>query len=122
MIEEENKTFGSFGKSFQESLAKLILEDSKFASQIGEVLDMNFFELRYLQDFVKKIYSYRTDYTTHPSRDTFESILKNESNGVSSAVRKQVRDFYVRTVSGRCGDVDEEYVKSNSLDFCRKQK
>ncbi len=122
MIEEENKTFGSFGKSFQESLAKLILEDSKFASQIGEVLDMNFFELRYLQDFVKKIYSYRTDYTTHPSRDTFESILKNESNGVSSAVRKQVRDFYVRMVSGRCGDVDEEYVKSNSLDFCRKQK
>jgi len=122
MIEKENKTFGSFGKSFQESLAKLILEDSKFASQIGEVLDINFFELRYLQDFVEKVYSYRREYTTHPNRDTFESMLKNESSGDNSAVKKQVRDFYVRMVSGRCGDVDEEYVKLNSLDFCRKQK
>jgi len=122
MIEEEKKTFGSFGKSFQESLAKLILEDSKFASQIGEVLDMNFFELRYLQDFVTKVYSYRKEYTTHPNRDTFESILKNESSSASPAVKKQVRDFYVRMVSGNAGDVDEEYVKLNSLDFCRKQK
>jgi len=122
MIEEEKKTFGSFGKSFQESLAKLILEDSRFASQIGEVLDMNFFELRYLQDFVTKIYSYRKEYTTHPNRDTFESILKNESSPSNPAVKKQVRDFYVRMVSGNAGDVDEEYVKLNSLDFCRKQK
>jgi len=123
MIEEEKKTFGSFGKSFQESLAKLILEDSKFANQIGEVLDMNFFELRYLQDFVRKVYAYREQYKTHPSKDTFESILKNESDNVGgSTVRKQVRDFYVRMLSGRCGDVDEEYIKTNSLDFCRKQK
>ena len=122
MIDEEKKTFGSFGKSFQEALAKLILEDSKFASQIGEVLDMNFFELRYLQNFVKKVYGYREEYKTHPSRDTFESILKNESGSTSEAVRKQVRDFYVRIVSGRSADVDTEYVKTNSLDFCRKQK
>ena len=123
MIEEEKKTFGSFGKSFQESLAKLILEDSKFANQIGEVLDMNFFELRYLQDFVRKVYAYREQYKTHPSKDTFESILKNEPDNVGGGtVRKQVRDFYVRMLSGRCGDVDEEYVKTNSLDFCRKQK
>jgi len=122
MIEEDKKTFGSFGKSFQESLAKLILEDSKFASQIGEVLDMNFFELRYLQDFVTKVYSYREHYGTHPTKDTFESILKNEHQSVNETVRKQVRDFYVRMLSGRIGDVDEEYVKTNSLDFCRKQK
>jgi len=122
LIDEEKKTFGTFGKSFQEALAKLILEDSKFASQIGEVLDINFFELRYLQNFVKKVYAYREDYTTHPSRDTFESMLKSDSGGAHEAVRKQVRDFYVRVVSGRTGDVDEEYVKTNSLDFCRKQK
>jgi len=123
MLEQETKTFGSFGKPFQEVLAKLILEDSKFATQIGEIIDINFFELRYLQDFVNKVYVHKKDYEVHPSKGTFESILKNESKeSISETLRKQVRDYYVKMASGRIDEVDEEYVKSKSLDFCKKQK
>lgn len=123
MLDQEEKTFGSFGKPFQEVLAKLILEDSKFATQLGEILDINFFELRYLQDFVRKIYSYKEEYGLHPSKGTYESILKNESpEDISETLRKQVRNYYVRMAAGRIDDVDEEYVKNKALDFCKKQK
>jgi len=121
MEQTRDATFGSFGKAFQESLAKIILEDSKFSTQIGEVLDINFFELKYLQDFVKKIYSYKKKYKTHPSAPTFESILKSEDSSSSEVVRKQVRDFYVRLKTDNYADVNDEFVRDKSLDFCRKQ-
>jgi replicative DNA helicase len=122
MEQMRDATFGSFGKGFQESLAKIILEDSKFATQIGEVLDINFFELKYLQEFVRKIYAYKKKYKKHPSASTYESILKSEDSSFQSEVtRKQVRDFYVRIKTGNYDDVDEEFVRDKSLDFCRKQ-
>lgn len=119
---DNDSTFGSFGKGFQESLAKMILDDSRFSTQIGEVLNINFFELKYLQNFVDKVYLYKEKYKKHPSRDTFESILKSETSSGNEAVRKQVRDFYVRIASGNFSNVDEEFVQDKSLDFCRKQK
>ena len=51
--------FSRFGKTFQESLCQLILQDRPFADQIGEVLTPSFFELRYLQVFSAKIYEYK---------------------------------------------------------------
>ena len=49
---KERADFGRYGKSFQEGLCQLILEDRPFADQISEVLDINFLELKYLQVFV----------------------------------------------------------------------
>ena len=122
MEQMRDATFGSFGKGFQESLAKIILEDSKFATQIGEVLDINFFELKYLQEFVRKIYTYKKKYKKHPATSTYESILKSEdSSSQSEIIRKQVREFYVRIKTGNYDAVDEEFVRDKSLDFCRKQ-
>ena len=51
--------FSKYGKRFQESLAQMILDDRPFADQIEEVLDTEFFELKYLRVFVSKIYDYR---------------------------------------------------------------
>ncbi len=48
---EEN--FAKFGKSFQEDLCHLILDDRPFADQIFEVLDLNFLELKILKIFMK---------------------------------------------------------------------
>ena len=56
---EERANFSKYGKSFQESLAKLILDDRPFSDQIEEVLDTNFFELRYLRVFVNLIFNYK---------------------------------------------------------------
>ena len=40
---ENSVSFSKYGKQFQESLAKMIMEDRPFADQIEEVLDMIIF-------------------------------------------------------------------------------
>lgn len=118
---QEQVSFSEFGKSFQEKLAFTILEDPSFANQIGEVLDVKFFELKYLQVFVGKIYSYKDKYGTYPSKTTFESILKSDLREEHETLQKQVRNFYVQ-FSTVGNSIDVEYVKSNAIEFCKKQK
>lgn len=121
MTNQEQVNFSQFGKPFQQKLAFTILEDAQFANQIGEVLDYNFFELKHLQVFVKKIYDYKNEYKKYPNKTTFESILRTNLSEESETVQKQIRDFYVQfTSSGNSIDVD--YVKNNAIEFCKKQK
>lgn len=120
-MSQEQVNFSEFGKPFQEKLAFTILEDSQFANQIGEVLDYSFFELKYLQVFVKKVYAYKEKYRKYPSKTTFESILKSDMKNETETLQKQVRDFYVHFISSG-NSIDTEYVKSNAIEFCKKQK
>ncbi len=112
--------FSRYGKQFQESLAQMILEDRPYADQIEEVLDIQFFELKYLRIFVSKIYEYRKKYNVHPSKKIIASILRTELDFLGDAVQKQVRDYFARTCIK--GIEDEQYIKDTSLDFCKKQK
>jgi len=119
---DKDETFASMGKQFQEKLAFMILNDFEFANQIGEVLDYNFFELKYLRLFVKKIYDFKQEYKTYPSRATIETILRSEISDENETLQKQVRDFYARFVSNNNNTVNSDYVKINSIEFCKKQK
>jgi len=114
-------SLAKFGKPFQETLAQLILDDSMFADQVGEVLKSSFFELKYLQEFTKLIYSYKEEFSRYPSRATFESVLRSEIEILKPTIQKQVRDFYARILSNKLKEVNEEYVKEKSIDFCKKQ-
>ena len=117
----EQVNFSEFGKPFQEKLAFTILEDSQFASQIGEVMNYNFFELKYIQVFVKKIYEYREKYGKYPNKTTFESILRTGLKEEKEQIQKQVRDFYAHfSVTGN--SIDTDYVKTNAIEFCKKQR
>ncbi len=118
-MENRNETFSRFGKSFQEKLCQLILEDRPFCDQIEEVLDIQFLELSYLQVFVETIFNYRIRYGTHPSYDIMTTILKSGLNDKNEAVKKQVRDYYVRICTSEIKDV--AFIKEQSIDFCRKQ-
>jgi len=120
-IQQGETNFSSFGKQFQEKLAYLIMQDPIFANQIGEVLDYNFFELKYLRVFAKKIFDYKTKYGKYASQATVETILRSEMDDENEALQKQIREFYARFASGATG-VDDEYVKCNSVEFCKKQK
>ena len=53
-MSQEREDFSKFGKSFQEDLCQLILNDRPFADQMFEVLDINFLELKYLRILVGK--------------------------------------------------------------------
>ncbi len=118
-INGEPVNFSKYGKSFQEKLCMVILDDRPFADQIEEVLDVNFLELNYLKLFLNKIFDYRKKYGVHPSRDIVKTILRSELDNENELTAKQVREFYVRSQVNATADV--EYIKDTSLDFCKKQ-
>jgi hypothetical protein len=119
-MNQEQVNFAEFGKPFQEKLAFTILEDSQFANQINEVMDYNFFELKYLRVFVKKIYDYKNKFKKYPSKTTFESLLRTDLNKRTRTYTKQVRSFYAQfTSSGNTVDVD--YVKLMLLNFVKSK-
>lgn len=120
MTDKQQENFSRYGKSFQEGLCQLILDDRPFADQIGEVLNYNFLELSYLQAFVRKVYEYRENYGVHPSYKIMTTVLRTELDEESEAIQTQVRNYFSRIYNT---DVEgKEYIKSASLDFCRKQK
>tara|TARA_Y100000310_G_scaffold40276_1_gene37808 strand:+ start:6698 stop:8083 length:1386 start_codon:yes stop_codon:yes gene_type:complete len=113
--------FSKFGKSFQEKLAHLILKERTFCEQMQEVLFISFFELKYLQVFVQKIFDYREKYENHPTYEIMGTILRSDLGEENEAVQKQTRDFLARVYASK--DIKEaEYVKDVSLDFCKRQK
>ena len=115
----EKETLSRFGKTFQEKLCQLILEDRPFCDQLEEVLDINFLELKYLQVFVETIFNYRKKYGTHPSYDIVATMLKSGLREQNDATQKQVREYYARIMSGSVAGSD--YIKEQAIDFCRKQ-
>jgi replicative DNA helicase len=115
----EKASFSRYGKSFQEGLVQLIYEERPFADQITEVLDINFLELEYLRVFVDKIIKYRDRYSKHPSAEAIITILRTDLDNEDEVSRTQVREYFGRIIKNELAD--REYIKEQSLDFCRKQ-
>ena len=83
-------SFSKYGKTFQEKLTFLILDDRAFSDRMAEVLNIEFLEFKYLQVFVDKIFSYKRKYGTHPSHETMKTIVKSgldEENEALQIVR-----------------------------------
>jgi|TARA_R110002020_G_scaffold158838_2_gene342251 hypothetical protein len=118
-LNNEPVNFSKYGKTFQEKLCMVILDDRSFADQIEEVLDVNFLELNYLKLFLNKVFDYRKKYGVHPSRDIMQTILRSELDNENELTAKQTREFYVRSQVNH--QTDMEYIKDTSLDFCKKQ-
>ena len=117
----ERTNFSHFGKSFQEALCLLMLEDRPFADQITEVFDITFLELGYLRLFTSKMLGYREKYGVHPTKKIMSTVIKSDMDKENEAIQKQVRDYFARAISS--GPVkDSEFIKDKALDFCRKQK
>tara|TARA_R100000700_G_C3173975_1_gene148598 strand:- start:542 stop:1930 length:1389 start_codon:yes stop_codon:yes gene_type:complete len=116
----ESVNFSRYGKAFQEGLVQLIFEDRPFADQITEVLDINFLDLQYLRVFVHKIVTYRAKYNKHPSVEAMMTIVQTDIGHEDEVVQKQLREYFHRIHNRELNDI--EYIKEQSLDFCRKQK
>ena len=61
-MNKDKDTFVGYGKKFQESVARLMMEDRPFCDQITEVLELEFFDSSYLRAFVEIILNYREKY------------------------------------------------------------
>ena len=119
MTAQDKVNFSKYGKSFQEGLAALILQDRAFSDQIQEVLETQYFELKYLQVFVDRIFAYKEKYSVHPSAKILLTILRTELDDETDAIKTQTRNYFSRIYNAEIKD--EEFIKNTSLDFCRKQ-
>ena len=119
MTAQDKVNFSKYGKSFQEGLAALILQDRAFSDQIQEVLETQYFELKYLQVFVDKIFGYKEKYNVHPTDKIIMIILRTELEDETDAIKKQTRDYFSRIHNTDI--TDQDFIKNTSLDFCRKQ-
>ncbi len=117
---DEKETFLRFGKSFQENLCQLMLDDRPFCDQVSEVIDTSFFELKYLQVFIEVLLSYRERYRSHPNHEIMMTELKSGMQNQDKVVADQVRHFYARIYNSE-GVQEAEYIKDKAIDFCRKQ-
>ena len=108
------------GHHFKRVFVRLSWRIVLFCDQIEEVMEINFLELRYLQVFVSTILDYRKKYGSHPNYDIVATMLKSDLEHENEAIRKQVRNYFARIMSG---DVQgTEFIKDRALDFCKKQK
>lgn len=114
------ETFVRFGKSFQENICQLMFEDRPFFDQLMEVLDVSFFDSKYLQVFAQTLINYRNKYSTHPNAEVMISLLRTELNHHDKATRDKVRTFFDGVCKSQ-GIEEVEFIKDKSIDFCRKQ-
>ena len=119
MTAQDKVNFSKYGKTFQEGLAALILQDRAFSDQIQEVLETQYFELKYLQVFVDKIFGYKQKYNVHPTDKIVMTILRTDLEDETDAIKKQTRDYFSRIHNTDI--TDQDFIKNTSLDFCRKQ-
>jgi len=118
-MNKDKDTFVGYGKTFQESVARLMMEDRPFCDQITEVLELEFFDSAYLRAFVEIITNYREKYGQHPHFATLHTEIKKGNKNYDGAVNKQLRDFLVRIQSDDVAD--KAYIKDQAIDFCKKQ-
>jgi replicative DNA helicase len=122
MINTHDKIdFSRFGKKFQESLCRIVLDDREFCDQVFEVLKVEFFEVKYLQLFVQVIVDYKREFGTHPSRDIVATILRSGIEDESDVLKKQVRDYFTQLMTTMPDFEGDAFIKKKALDFCRKQ-
>jgi len=116
-----NAWFGQYGKHFQEKIFQALISDTRYASQMIEVMHPEFFDLKYLQYLSEKYFSYRTKYRSFPTMKLLVSIVRDDlCDDSSSILRDQVVEYLHRLKSNP--DLgDQQYVKDKSLDFCRTQ-
>lgn len=123
MDQREENTFAKYGKGFQEKLVQQILLDRVFADKMREVLDTNHLELKYLQIFANKLFKYRDEFDTHPSVETFSSILNTISTEeTTESVKEQIVEYLDKISKGQIDKTDDKWVQKESLGFCKKQK
>jgi len=112
-------SFSNFGPTFQRKLGQVIFEDHIFAEQLFEVLKNEFFTVSYIRDFVRGIREYKEKYASYPSEEIMESVISSQMDDVPDLVKKQMVEYFSNIKSRPVSDI--EYIKANSLDFCKRQ-
>ena len=121
MVMENPNYFSKYGKDFQEKIFQALLKDHNWSAQMIEIMQYDYFELKYLQFLCDRFFSFYTEYRNFPTLQLLVSMIKDElTAGDDIILREQVIEYLTRMKSSpNLGDL--KFVKAKTLDFCKKQ-
>ena len=113
--------FKQYGQDFQEKIVQSLIHDHKWSAQIMEVMTPNFFDLKYLEYLVQKVFKYHGQYKCFPTLALLVSIVKDDFvDKKDKVLKKQVVDYLI-SIKNNPNLGDLKYVKEKTLDFCKRQ-
>ena len=117
----QKRNFAKFGKPFQEKVFQSMITDTVWSAQMIEVVNPDYFDLKYLSFLCEKYFAYYSKYKTFPTLTILITIIKEDlSKSKDIVLRDQIIEFLHRMKTNP--DVgDLQYVKDKSLDFCKRQ-
>lgn len=114
-------TFAQFGDAFQEGLVQALLQDSRWAQQMSEVIRLEYFDKRHLQFLVERFFAYNKQYKTFPSLAMLVTAVKDELRTGSDVAMRDAIIAYIKRVRSNPDPGDLPYIKDRALSFCRRQ-
>jgi hypothetical protein len=104
-------------KHYEERIVQALIVDHKWAEQMVEVLDFDYFNLEYLKETTSLLFDYYEKYHAFPSFKLLGTIVKDMDNDL---LKEQIIAYLVKIKKEPLnGDLD--YIKETSLDFCKKR-
>ena len=120
-MSESSAHFSRYGKQFQEKIFQCLITDSRWSSQMIEVMSPQFFDVRYLSYLSEKYFSYFEKYKCFPTLALLVTIIREDlSEGNDTILRDQIVEFLHR-LKANPNPGDLQYVKDKALDFCKRQ-
>lgn len=118
MSDLKKEDFGYLGKDFQVRLLLQILTDRKFANNIMDIMDANYFE----DEFFRKIaITIKSAYEKHESVPDMSSLEMRLMDGAKDKIQ---RDFILRQLRHvKEADMNDTlWIQERALKFCKQQE
>lgn len=115
------KNFSKYGKPFQEKVFQSMLTDVTWTAQMIEVVNPEYFDLKYLSFLCEKYFKYYTKYKTFPTLSMLITIIKEDLSKSKDAVLRDQIIEYLHRMKTNPDMGDLQYVKDKSLEFCKRQ-
>jgi replicative DNA helicase len=103
--------------NFQKKLIKVIIDDDKYAEQIIDIINVNYFDGVLLKMLFKYITDYYAKYNIVPKYDTLKDLVNDQE----SEITQKEHLLELITILKEYKLVDKPYVKDTALQFCQKQ-
>lgn len=107
------------GPRFEELLVQLLLTDHAFADQIRDVLKYDYFTLAHLRAITKALFEYHDAHRVYPSALWLQELIVNKTKN-DEKLKTQIERYFDK-IHNNPMNGDAEGVRTNALEFCRRQ-
>lgn len=111
MNDEIKKDFSSYGDSFQKSLLHILINDTKYLTQLKNIIDPDYFDNKYFKEMCKLLLEYIKEHNSSPGFDILRIL----------AEKKEINDINFKKKIKEIQDSDRsnfDFVYKETRDFC----